>query len=353
MKVTHPNGLRKMRRGVALVAGAVLATAALAACSSAGDAVETDDTTGNRKIRVAMPFISTMNSAILYGEGNGIFDDHDIDIEFIEVDGARGLSSTLSGSVDMAITSAVNPVQALEEDQEFYIVAQIGDGFPESVIVTPEAFKKSGLSDDSPWQDKIEFLRNKSWGVSSPEGSSVYMARYLFQLAGFSQDDFKMESLGSAAGTLAALQADQVTAGSMGSPNPQVAEADGYAKMFISVAGGEVEELTNTLTSVVAVPPAFYDANTELIEDFREALGEAQELVYSDSATVDEWMYENYFDGSPKEAVLQGVQEQRDGGSIAKTPEVNEESAQRLVDFMKATGQDVPDDWKKIITDLR
>lgn len=353
-RVSSKNGWVRRARSLAGVAAAsVLVATSLAACSTAGETVVADENTGNRVIRVAMPFISTMNSAILYGEGAGIFADHDIEIQFTTVDGARGLAATLSGSVDMAITSAVNPLAALEQGQEFFIVAAIGNGFPESVIVTDDAWEESGLEEDSPWEEKVDFLRGKPWGVSSPEGSSSYMARYLFQLAGFPQEDFNMQSLGSSSATLAAMQADQVVAGSMGSPNPQVAEAEGYAHMFLSIAGGEVPGVSNLTTSVVAVPPSFYAANVDLIEDFRVALAEAQALVYSDSETVDEWMYENYFDGSPKEAVLRGVQEQRDGGAIAKQPEVALESAQAMVDFMEATGQVVPENWQRIFIDLQ
>jgi ABC-type nitrate/sulfonate/bicarbonate transport system substrate-binding protein len=344
----------RARHGLRVAAGLTLVAGLLAACSSgnAGATVEADEETGNRSIRVALPFISTMNSAVLYGQGSGIFEKHGIEMSFIEVDGARGLAATLGGSVDMVVTSAVNPLAALEQGQEIPVIAQIGNGFPESVIVTTTDWTESGLSDDSPWEKKMEFLRNKPWGVSSPQGSSSYMARYMFQLAGFSADDFNMKSLGSASATLAAVEAETVTAGSMGAPNPQVAEAEGYAKVFISVAGGEVPELQNTLTSVVAVSQTFFDNNPELIADFKTALAESQEAVYADSATVDEWMYTTYFEGSPKEAVLQGVEEQREGGAIARTPAVDPAAAEKLVTFMRETGQEVPDDWRNIFVDL-
>lgn len=344
--------MRGIYRPAGIALSAVLAAGALTACGNDGATIEADAETGNRKIRIAAPFISTMNSAILYAQGNGIFEKYNIETEFIEIEGARGLAATLGGSTDMAVTSAVNPMAALEQGQEFLIIAQVGNGFPESVLVTTAAWEESGLQDDSPVQEKLEFLAGKRWGVSSPEGSSSYMARYMFQLAGMSEDEFNMQVMGSSSGTLAALQAEQVVAGSMGSPHPQVAEAEGYAKVFLRVSGGEVPELANTLTSVVAVTPEFYENNQELIADFKEALGEAQRLVYEDSATVDEWIYNEHFDGSPKEAVLAGVQEQREGGSISRTPEVDREAAEKLVAFMRATGQPVPDDWSKIIVDL-
>ncbi|GAA0983307.1 hypothetical protein GCM10009555_054770 [Acrocarpospora macrocephala] len=343
---------RGMRRLAGIALSLMLGAGALTACGSGGETIAADAKTGNRKIRIAAPFISTMNSAVLYAQGNGIFAKHNIETEFVEVHGAAGLQATLGGSTDMAITSSVNPVAALEQGQEFPIIAQIGNGFPESVLITAAAWKESGLKDDSPLKDKMKFLAGKAWGVSSPQGSSSYMARYMFQLAGLSGDDFKMNSMGSASGTLAGLKSEKVVAGSMGSPYPQVAEAEGYAKLFINVSGGEVPELTNTLTSVVAVTPDFYKNNKELVADFRKALGEAQKLVYEKSAEVDEWIYKNHFDGSPKEAVLAGVKDQRDGAAIAKQPEVSAESAERLVAFMKATGQPVPDDWRKIFVDL-
>lgn len=343
---------RSRRTRLAAAASALaLASGLLAACGNSGETIEASDD-GNRLIRVAAPFVSTMNSAFLYAQGAGIFDKYNIDTELIEVDGARSLAATIGGSVDMAITSAVNPLAALEQDQEFYVIAQIGNGFPESVLVESDAYEQSGLTDDSSFEEKMNFLKGKPWGVSSPEGSSVYMARYMFQLAGLSEDDFNMKSLGSSSGTLAALQKKKVVAGSMGSPLPQVAEEDGYAHIFLDTTAGEVPELQNTLTSVVAVTPAFYENNKELVDDFRKALAEAQGLVYSDSETVDEWMYENHFDGSPKQAVLDGVASQRAGGSIAKEPEVDPEAAEKLVTFMEATGQDVPDGWQGIFIDF-
>ncbi|WP_300403007.1 ABC transporter substrate-binding protein [Nocardioides sp.] len=351
MNIPIARGSRRFRRTLATVGALTLASGLLAACGGNGDTIEANEE-GNRVIRVAAPFVSTMNSAFLYGAGAGIFDKYDIETEFVEIDGARGLAASMGGSVDMAITSAVNPLAALEQDQAFYVIAQVGNGFPESVLIETEAYEKSGLDDDSTFQEKIEFLKDKPWGVSSPEGSSVYMARYMFELAGLSQDDFNANSLGSSSGTLAALQEQKVVAGSMGSPLPQVAEAEGYAKVFLDVTAGEVPELQNTLTSVVAVTPEFYENNRELVDDFREALAEAQSLVYNDSETVDEWMYENHFDGSPKEAVLAGVASQRAGGSIAQQPEVDPEAADKLVSFMRATGQPITDDYKKIFMDF-
>lgn len=343
---------RRMTRLAGTAGALALAAGLLAACSDSGATVEADSETGNRKIRVAAPFVSTMNSAFLYAEGAGIFEKYDIETELIEIDGARGLASTLGGSTDMAITSAVNPLAALEQGQDFYVVAQIGNGFPESVLIESDALEESGLTDESSFEEKMEYLRGKPWGVSSPEGSSVYMARYMFELAGFSQDDFNINSLGSSSGTLAALEQDKVVAGSMGSPLPQVAEAEGYAKVFIDTTAGEVPEMTNLLTSLVAVTPEFYANNKNLVEDFRAALQEAQTLVYEDSETVDEWMYANHFDGSPKDAVLGGVASQRAGGSIAKSPEVDPAAAEKMVGFMEATGQEVPDDWKKLFMDF-
>jgi ABC-type nitrate/sulfonate/bicarbonate transport system substrate-binding protein len=343
--------MRGIYRLTGLAIGVVLAAGVLTACGDDGKTIEAD-AQGNRKIRIAAPFISTMNSAVLYAQGNGIFAKYNIQTEFIEVNGGGGLQATLGGSTDMAITSSVNPVAALQQGQEFPIIAQIGNGFPESVLVTADAWKQSGLTDASPLKDKMAFLAGKAWGVSSPQGSSSYMAKYMFQLAGLSDKDFKINSLGSATGTLAALKSKKVVAGSMGSPYPQIAEAEGYAKLFINVSGGEVPELTNTLTSVVAVTPAFYQNNKQLIADFKKALGEAQKQVYENASVVDEWVYANHFEGSPKDAVLAGVKDQREGGAIAKTPEVDPAAAERLVNFMKATGQPVPDDWRKIFVDI-
>ena len=348
----EPSPSSRLRKSIVIALSALLGATLLAGCLAEAETVVADEDTGNRSIRIAFPFTSTMNSAILYGEGTGIFDDHNIDIEFIEIEGARGLAATVGGSVDMAITAAVNPVAALAQGEEFPIVAQIGTGPPQSVFVGTDVWEESGFDADTPWREKLEFLAGRPWGVSSPEGGSAYMARYLFHLAGLEEDDLNMQSLGGSSGVLAGLQNGDVHAASLGAPHPFVAEAEGWGKVFISVTGGEVEELTNSLSSSVVVTTSFLETNRELIDDFREALGEAQRLVYEDAENVDAWMYETYFSDSPEDAVLAGVAEQRQGEAIARTPEVSAQAAERLVEFMEATGQEVPENWRDLFIDL-
>jgi NitT/TauT family transport system substrate-binding protein len=323
----------------------------MTACANGGKEVAAD-TEGVRHLRIALPFVSTLNSGLLIAQGKGYFKERNIEVEFTEVANGAGLQTTLGGSADIAVTSGVQPLTALDQGQKFTVFGRIGNGFPETIIVSATAWKESGLNDKSPLVDKIKFLAGKPFGVTSPTGSSSYVLHYLFKLAGVPDDQLKLVSLGSPAGTLAALKSGKVIGGSMGSPFPQVAEAEGYAKTFINVTGGEVPEVHNILTSVLAVTPEFYAKNTALLKDFKEVLRKGQAFAYANPTECDEYVYTTYFATSPKDAVLKGVAQQREGGAIAQVPEIDEESALHLVTFMKATGQKVPDTWREIFVDL-
>lgn len=340
------------RRGLRLVAlGALLVTGMVTACSGGGKTVQASSS-GIRTVRIAQPFTSTLNSGLLDAIGQGYFKAHDIQVKFISVNNGAALQTTLGGSADMALASGVLPLTALNQGQQFKVFAQIGSGFPESVIISTDAYKSSGLTDASTFQQKMQFLAGKPFGVSSPSGSTVFEMRYLFKLAGLPESDFNMVTLGSGDGILAALKSNKVVAGSIGSPYPQVAESDGYAKILISVTGGEVPQLKNTLTSVLVVTPQFYAKNTALLNDFKAALAEGQKYVYDHPTESDEYVWSTYFKTSPKAAILEGLTAQRAGKSIAPTPDVDATGAQNLVTFMKATGQAVPDSWRTIFPDL-
>lgn len=304
-------------------------------------------------IKLGVPFVSTLNSALWYSEGTGIFEEYGIEIETVEIEGGRALAAMLGGSIDMTITSSNNTLGALVAGQEFTIVAATGNGFPQQVVVNSEAYAASGLADDATWQEKMEWLNGQQWGVSSPTGSSATLASYLYVLAGLDPADANLVSLGGSSGVLAGLQSGQVVVGSAGSPNPEVAVADGYAEFFIDVTGGEVPEISDITSSVLTVTPEYYEENKELMDRFREALAAGQEAFAADPETAMDFVAKEYFGTSPYDAVIQGMTNQLEGGTIATSPIVDHDSAQRMVDFMAAIGDEVPDDWERIFIDLR
>ncbi|MFG1926407.1 ABC transporter substrate-binding protein [Cryptosporangium sp. NPDC048952] len=334
-----------------MATGLVAVVALVSGCTDSGKEV-TASSDGMRTVRIAQPFTSTLNSGLLVADGLGYFKKKNITLKFTDVANGAGLQTTLGGSADVALASSVLPVTALTQSQKFTVFAAIGNGFPESVIVDAKAYAASGLKDDSPLADKIKFLANKPFGISSPTGSTAYVMKYLFKLAGQPAGAFKPVTLGSGPAILAALKSGKVIGGSIGSPYPQVAESEGYAHIFLNVPGGEVPQLTNILTSVLAVTPDFYKNNKPLLDDFVAALREGQQYVYAHPSESDDFVYTHYFAKSPKAAVLAGVTNQRNGGAIAKTPDINKESVDHLVEFMRATGQKVPDSYSEIFVGL-
>lgn len=329
-----------------LAACVVVLAGLVSACGSGSAGSKVDAaSSGMRTITIAEPFTSTLNSALLIADGKGYFADHNIKIKLVSVSGGAGLQTTLGGSADIALCSAVLPLTALAQHQQFKVFAATGDGFPETVIANTDAYKKSGLTESSSLKDKMEFLAGKPFGVSSPTGSTVYEMKYLFKLAGLPESDFKPVVLGSGPGILAALKQGKVIGGSIGSPYPEVASDDGYATRLINVTGGEVPELQNLLSLVFAATPEFYKNNADLISDFTAALAEGQKYVYENQADAADYVWSNYFKESPKTAVVSAIANQIKGESIAQEPQVSKASAEKLVDFMKATGQTVPDNW--------
>lgn len=326
------------------------------AADSGADAEETDEAEEPMEmqtIKLGVPFVSTLNSALWYAEGTGIFEEYGIELETVEIEGGRASAAMLGGSIDMTITSSNNAIAALVAGQEFTIVAATGNGFPQQVIVATDAWEASGLTDDATFQEKMEWLDGQSWGVSSPTGSSATLAQYLYTLAGLDPANANLVSLGGSSGVLAGVQSGQVVVGSAGSPNPEVAVSDGYAHFFIDVTGGEVDEISDITSSVLSVTPDFYEENTELIERFREALAAGQEAFAADPETAMDFVAREYFETSPYDAVIEGMQNQLAGGSIATSPVVDADSAQKMVDFMTAIGEPVPDNWQTIFIDLR
>ena len=162
-KDDHYLGPMLGRRSFLRATGGALALAvgggALAAC--AGNKAVASDSSGNRKIRIASPFISTMNSAVLYAQGTGIFAKHNIEASFIQVRWWWQPGVDVGRQHRHGHRVLGHPFAALSQGQKFPIIAQIGNGFPESVFIAKSDWDKSGLKQDSPLEDKMAFLAGK------------------------------------------------------------------------------------------------------------------------------------------------------------------------------------------------
>lgn len=340
-----------MSRLVLTAAGAAIAATLVTACGSSGSSSASGNS-GITSITVTQPFTSTLNSALYIAQSQGYFKQHHLNVKFVTVSNGNGLSATLGGSAQLALVSSVLPMQALAQGQKFDVFAASGLGFPESIFVSSSAYAKSGLNANSTLKQQLEFLANKPIAVESPSGENDTVFKFLFHLAGLPASDFKPEVLGTPAAILAAIKNGTAVASALGSPYPQEASADGYAKILLNLSRGDVKQMTDILTLCIAATQSYYNANPTVIQEFTAALQEGQDYVYAHTSAAAAYMAKTYFSSSSESVIAAGLNAQIKGGAISKSAEITQASVSNLVTFMDNTGQSVSSDYMSIFPTL-
>lgn len=266
----HP---RRMFMGSLLAGGAALALAGCASGAVDGSAASAEQDPALTTVRVGI-FPSAVNAVFAYGEEQGIFAKHGIDIETTMGQGSAALLPSLeSGKLDLAVASTITPLVSQGQGMTLPIVSTFtaDEGVPGSTAVLL-------VGKDSDIQD-ICGLKGKTVSVNAIGniGDTLISEDYAMHGCGDPAKDITFIQLGFP-DVPAQLASGQIDAGMAPSPFVQLVEAGGGRQLadFVMDTGVAKMEL-----SVIA-NEAFASEGSDTVAAFVEALTEAGEAANAD-----------------------------------------------------------------------
>ena len=289
---------------------------------------QTKDNKELTKVKVSEVTRSVFYAPQYVAINNGYFKDHGIDIDLTTGGGADTvMTAVLSNQVEIGFAGPEASIYVYNEGKEDYcqVFAQMTkkDG---SFLVA------KSKTENFSWQD----LRGKTV-IPGRKGGVPYMTlEYVLKKNGINpqidlnlDDSIKFDLM---AGAFTSGDAEYVT---LFEPTASLTEQQGKGYIVASV-GKEAGEIPYT---AYFAKKSYISKNSELIKNFTKAIYEGEKWVSEHTADEIANVIIDFFPGTEKELIKTAVQSYKDIDAWNETPELKEESFNRLQEVMTLAGE--------------
>lgn len=282
------------------IALAVLMTAA--ACgsdddpaeASGGGGGETSESADPVELKIGMSLGSAVVLPLVIGVEQGLFEEHGIDLELVNVAPNTLVAALSSNSVDL-IHQVPNFFASTQQAGQDVSIFCGGQQREVSSWVVPED-SDIPEADGEDFTETIQALEGKTMGLAALGGSQDATMRAMLELAGMEADDVTFIATGVGASQVAALESGQVDV-LYAAPfvSNQLLTTGDYREVFVTTEDGR-EERRDALFTAYGAPREWLEENTGAATDFCEALAEVYEYMEAEAPNggLDEVLASDY-----------------------------------------------------------
>ncbi|HEU5150635.1 MAG TPA: ABC transporter substrate-binding protein [Iamia sp.] len=232
-------------------------------------------------IKIGMSQGSAVVLPLVIGVEQGIFEEHGIDAELVNVAPNTLVAALSSGSVDM-IHQVPNFFAATQQAGQDVPIFCGGQQREVSSWVAP-------IDSDIPEADgedftaTVEALAGKTMGLAALGGSQDATMQAMFELAGVDPGDVTLIATGVGASQVAALDSGQVDV-LYAAPfvSNQLLTTGDYKEVFVTTEDGP-EERRDAIFTAYGAPREWLEENTEAAGDFCAALADVYEFMEAEA----------------------------------------------------------------------
>ncbi len=168
-------------------------------------------------------------------QGKGFFADEGLELEQIATGGGGPqIAALLARQVDFTVAGGTYQLTAMQQGKPTLGVLNLGLKNLLQFIMHRDVARERGITEASPWDQKLKALRGLTMGATRPGALSWQVAEYVIAQAGMTpQKEVKLIGVGAGPSALAALEQRKVDVVMEGIPVPQAAVERGYGMIFI------------------------------------------------------------------------------------------------------------------------
>jgi NitT/TauT family transport system substrate-binding protein len=169
----------------------------------------------------------------------GINEELNLEVECVQVaTGPEMSAALLSGNLDVAIGNAANIAPLLDQDQDLVVFGALRARTYWDLLVD----KDLDLPEGADWQEVVQALEGKRFGVVARGAAAETIARVMFKTAGVDPESVTYIATGLPATTIAALEGNTIDAALTFEPGVTLALEQGVATNPFSLHAGEGPE---------------------------------------------------------------------------------------------------------------
>ena len=277
------------------------------------------------------------------------FKEEGIDIDWVGLkSGSAQVAALMGGSAQVAPMSMEHVVTSHAAGGDLVVIAALFGVHPNSLVLSPEAIAKSGITKDMPIDDKIRRLKGLRIGITGPGGAADVMIRNVMKARGINPDEaLTLQPLGDPNAMLGAFERKMVDGFVMSAPIDTMAVARKTGVIAIDPFAGEVPELRGVPYSGLVTTRRQLKQNPALFAAVVRAITKAIHFVHEHPAETKTLFRQYMKDIDP--AVYDAIIDKYAGGTVT-SPVVSKEQFDRIVRWVNVgSSKPIMGDYKAVI----
>ena len=208
------------------------------------------------------------------------FKEEGVDLKFVQVEGgAPAVQALVGGSVQFAALDSGGINQANDKGIDFIGIQSNVNKLTMDLVLSNEAIQRIGIDRSAPIEERLKALKGLTLGITGPGAATDTFTRYYLREAGLTDEDVKIIAIGSGPSLATALKQGQIDGFMLSPPQPQIVEAAGTGKIFISASQGDVPELDIFPYEIMATRRSYAKENPEIVKAIATAISRANNLM--------------------------------------------------------------------------
>ena len=221
---------------------------------------------GLTKVRITQPGESLSYMSIYLGRAKDFFKEAGIDLQVVVTRGdGPDVQALMAKEVEFVATPPHHLYTLYLQNRKLLGICGILGRCSSNLVISREVAVERGVSENSPFEQKLASLKGLTLGVSTPGSLTYNIGLYYILRAGLKpQVDAKVVGTGTGTAALAAMSNKISTAAIFPSPTADEAVHRGFAQWLINNTRGQDPDLREFLHAVVYVRPDFLSESTDL-----------------------------------------------------------------------------------------
>jgi NitT/TauT family transport system substrate-binding protein len=221
---------------------------------------------GLTKVRITQPTDSLSYMAIYAARARGLFEAAGIEVEVVITRGdGPDVQALLAGEVEFVATPPTHLYTLYLQNRKLLGICGLLGRCCINVVLHKDVAADKGVSETSPFADKLRSLAGTTIGASAPGALTYNIAEWYIQRGGMKpQVDAKVVAAGNGASAIAAMEHKVVTAYAQSSPLTDELVRRGLAIWLINNSRGDDPALQEFLHAVIYVRPDWAEQNADL-----------------------------------------------------------------------------------------
>ena len=238
------------------------------------------------------------------------FANQDLKVNKVQLSGGdpTALAALDAGDIDVAAVGSEAAVTAIAKKAgDYKIVYALMPKMSLELTVSKDFLAKSGISADSPLDEKIQALKGARIGVSALGGAQERVSQWLAQRGNLDPaSDLEIVNVGPPPALRAGMENGNIDAFMLTAPNGEQAEEAGFGELLIDL-GSEIPELRDYYHLVLVTSKDFATNNRKTLVKAIRALNEANGAIADDPESVTKALIAGGYGKVPEDIMANSV----------------------------------------------